>query len=69
MLTATYLTPEEIGQRLNVSGWTVRRWIKDGLLEGYRVGGRLRVSEEAYEAFKPDALREQAAQQPAEAAS
>ena len=48
-----YLTVEQVAERLQVSAWTVRRWLRDGALEGSYLSDRAgwRVSEEAIERF------------------
>ncbi len=33
-----YLTVEEVSDRLKVSPWTVKRWLRDGELKGVRLG-------------------------------
>ncbi len=35
----TFLTREEVGKYLRVHPRTVDRWIKDGNLKGYKLGG------------------------------
>jgi excisionase family DNA binding protein len=40
------LRPDEAAQVLNVSRWTIYRWVKEGKLEATKVGkGSLRVFE------------------------
>ncbi len=48
-----YKTVEQVAERLQVSAWTVRRWLRDGELEGSHLGDRAgwRVSDEAIERF------------------
>lgn len=41
-VTAVY-TVTETAERLKVSPWTVRRWISEGVLEGFRLGREWRV--------------------------
>lgn len=56
-MTATVdrlLTVEQVAERLGASGWTVRRWLREGKLKGRKIGGdRLgyRVKESDLEAF------------------
>ena len=38
-----FLTVEEVADQLRVSTQTVRRWVKEGELPGYRVGRCFRV--------------------------
>ncbi len=33
-----YLTPKQVGNRLQVTEWTVKRWLRDGELKGVRLG-------------------------------
>lgn len=51
------LTPREAAERLDVSDGTIRRWLADGSLDGVRVGGRLRVRQEAVDAIVRPAHR------------
>ncbi len=48
-----YMTVEQVAEQLQVSGWTVRRWLRDGELEGSYLSDRAgwRVSREAVERF------------------
>ena len=46
-----WYTPEQVADRLQVSVWTVRRWLKSGELPGIRFGGVWRVSEADLAAF------------------
>lgn len=38
-----FLTPKEVSSLLQVSVYTVRRWIKDGELPAYKVGRLWRI--------------------------
>lgn len=38
-------TPKKLAKLLDVHVSTVRRWIREGRLRGYRIGGRHRASE------------------------
>jgi excisionase family DNA binding protein len=40
-----FLSPEEVGDRLGVSVYTVRRWIKTGQLRAFRPGKEYRIQE------------------------
>src|SRR3954465_2728250 len=48
-----YLTVEQVAERLQVSAWTVRRWLREGQIEGSHLGDRAgwRVSEGAIKQF------------------
>jgi excisionase family DNA binding protein len=48
-----YLTVEQVAERLQVSAWTVRRWLREGELEGSHLSDRAgwRVPEGAIERF------------------
>lgn len=41
----------EVAKELNVSYWTVRRWIKEGKLKGIKIGGIWRIEDESYKKF------------------
>lgn len=43
--THPFLTPEEVSDLLQVSVYTVRRWIKQGELPAYKVGRLWRIDE------------------------
>jgi excisionase family DNA binding protein len=43
----TELDVSAAAETLGVSERTVRRWLRDGRLEGYKVGGRIRIPERA----------------------
>lgn len=45
------LTLVEIATRLGVSRRTVLRWVQEGALPAYRIGGIIRVRPEDFEAF------------------
>uniref|UniRef100_A0A6M3KTE2 Putative DNA binding, helix-turn-helix domain containing protein n=1 Tax=viral metagenome TaxID=1070528 RepID=A0A6M3KTE2_9ZZZZ len=45
------LTVKEIAEKLQVHEQTVYRWINRGELKAQRVGGLLRITEEAYQEF------------------
>jgi excisionase family DNA binding protein len=45
------LSPEEASQRLGVSVYTVRRWIKEGKLRAFRPGKEYRIREADLEEF------------------
>ena len=48
-----YLTVEQVAERLKVSTWTVRRWLRDKEIEGFRLSDRAgwRISEESLARF------------------
>ncbi len=47
------LTVPEVAERLRMSEWTLRRWLREGRLKGVRLPGKLgwRVRESEAEAF------------------
>jgi len=40
------LTSTKAGELLGVSGQTIKNWVRQGRLQGYRVGGRIMVPKE-----------------------
>jgi len=46
MVAPRYLRPSTVAKRLDVSVYTVRRWIAEGELESQPVGRQHRISEE-----------------------
>jgi excisionase family DNA binding protein len=46
-----FLSPEEVGDRLGVSVYTVRRWIKTGQLRAFRPGKEYRIQASDLEEF------------------
>lgn len=40
MIEERMLTVEEVAERLQVSEWTIRDWLRTGRLKGHRMGGR-----------------------------
>jgi excisionase family DNA binding protein len=46
-----FLSPEEVGDRLGVSVYTVRRWVKTGQLRAFKPGKEYRVRESDLEEF------------------
>ena len=48
-----FLTVEQVAERLKVSTWTVRRWLRDKEIEGFRMSDRAgwRISEESLARF------------------
>ena len=56
----TYFTSEEVAKRYGVKVVTVWRWIKKGLLEASKMGGKFyRISEAALLAFERGEKNEQ----------
>ncbi|HHY38980.1 MAG TPA: helix-turn-helix domain-containing protein [Clostridia bacterium] len=47
------LTAKRIAEELQVSYWTVLRWLREGRLKGYSIGGKAgwRIREEDFEEF------------------
>lgn len=45
------LSVSEVAASLRISTTTIRRYIRDGRMEAYRVGGQWRVAKESIEAF------------------
>ena len=58
------LSPSEVARRLGTSTRTVQRWIGSGKLPARRVGGRWRVANVAFDAFKGIAGAEMGAASP-----
>ncbi len=52
-----YLSPEDVAQRLNVKPLMVRRWLKDGMLKGVKVGRLWRIRESEIEEFLKSPFR------------
>jgi excisionase family DNA binding protein len=53
VITATeeFLSPEEVGGRLGVSVYTVRRWVKTGQLRAFKPGKEYRIQKSDLEEF------------------
>ena len=52
-----YLTVDDVAERLHVSAWSVREWLKSGRLVGFQPGGRRvgwRIRESELERFVAD---------------
>ena len=47
----TYYTVPEVAETLKVSHMTVYRWIKDGKLAAYKLGGEFRITKRDLERF------------------
>lgn len=45
--TLDLLTSNQAGELFGVTGQTIKNWVKQGQLEGYRVGGRIMVPKDA----------------------
>ena len=45
------LTTKDVAEQLNVSEKTVRNWIDEGLLEGFKLGKNYRIEPEAVQEF------------------
>jgi excisionase family DNA binding protein len=46
-----YLTVEDVAKQLQVSTYTVRRWLKSGKLPAIKLGKEWRISPDDLEAF------------------
>jgi excisionase family DNA binding protein len=46
-----FLTIAEVAERLNISEKTLRKWVGDGILPGFKLGGCVRVDEGDLAAF------------------
>jgi excisionase family DNA binding protein len=53
VITATeeFLSPEEVGERIGVSVYTVRRWVKTGQLRAFKPGKEYRIQKSDLEEF------------------
>lgn len=51
MVSSNDLSVGCVSRNLGVSPTTIRRYIRDGKMKAYRIGGRWRVPETAMEAF------------------
>ncbi len=56
-----WYTPEQVAERLQVSIWTVRRWLREGILAGVRLEGQWRISSEDIARFIADQRKKAAA--------
>ncbi len=50
-VTKEYFNYKESGEYVSTSHWTVRRWVKLGLLPVSRLGGLVRISRSDLDAF------------------
>ncbi len=51
-MVENYLTPEEAADRYRIKVGTIRKWLRQGKLQGYKVGGTLwRIPETELESF------------------
>jgi len=50
----SFYTVEEAAEIIEVSVYTIRRWLKDGKLEGKRVGKFWRISKESVKSVLPN---------------
>jgi excisionase family DNA binding protein len=41
-------TPEEIAEKLKVSEQTIRRYLREGKMEGFKIGNNWRVKEQSF---------------------
>ncbi len=46
-----YYSPDEIAVKYNVSGVVVRKWLREGKLQGYKLGGIWRIPATELERF------------------
>lgn len=46
-----FYTTSEVASKLKVHVETVKRWLRNGDMEGIRIGGRWRISEDAVQKF------------------
>lgn len=53
-----FYSVEEAAKMLGVSEYTIRRWLKDGKLDGKRIGRFWRISKESVESVLPDDKKE-----------
>ena len=45
------LTPDEVGARLKITTQTVKDWLREGKIKGFKMGRLWRIKEEDLEAF------------------
>lgn len=43
-----FYTPDEIAEKIKVSEQTVRRYLRDGKLEGFKIGNNWRITEKNF---------------------
>lgn len=46
-----YYSPDQVAEFLNISAFTVRRWLKEGKLEAVKIERQWRVSETTLQEF------------------
>lgn len=45
------LTSTQVGELLGVTGQTIKNWVREGNLDGYRIGGRIMVPRQVVEDY------------------
>lgn len=58
MVDEQLLTVQQVAERLQVTEWTVRDWLRTGRLKGFRLGGRKsgwRIGSSDFERFISEA--------------
>jgi excisionase family DNA binding protein len=50
-MDTTFYTVDEIAEKLAVSKYAVREWIKAGELQAFKLGKSYRISEEMFQAY------------------
>ncbi len=52
MVGERYYSPDEVAKKYNVSGVVVRKWLREGKLKGFKLGGNIwRIHEAELEQF------------------
>ncbi|MDY6826520.1 MAG: helix-turn-helix domain-containing protein [Bacillota bacterium] len=50
-----YYSPDEVAEKYNVSGVVVRKWLREGKLKGFKLGGKIwRIPEAELDRFVQD---------------
>ncbi len=47
-----FLTPSQVAELMKVGEFTVRLWLRRGLLRGFRIGKSWRIHQSALDAFR-----------------
>ena len=52
-----YYSPDEVAEKYNVSGVVVRKWLREGKLKGFKLGGKIwRIPETELARFVQNAI-------------